>query len=72
MAAPQYSRCRVEHRSYSPGLRAGHGKQAQARDRRAEKITAVLRRMGFSLELAQIQHIAGDGVVGVLTLLNTW
>ena len=40
------------------------GKQAQARDRRAEKITAVLRRMGFSLELAQIQRIAGDGVVG--------
>ena len=40
------------------------GEQAQARDRRAEKITAVLQRMGFSLELAHIQRIAGDGVVG--------
>lgn len=40
------------------------GEQAQARDRRAEKITAVLQRMGFSLELTHIQRIAGDGVVG--------
>lgn len=38
--------------------------QAQARDRRAEKITTVLQRMGFSLELTHIQSIAGDGVLG--------
>lgn len=39
-------------------------KQAQARAQRAEKITQVLKKLGFQLELEQIQALAGDGIIG--------
>jgi predicted metal-dependent phosphoesterase TrpH len=47
-----------------PGFRQAMQAQGQARLSRAESITAVLQRLGFEVELTQVQSLAGNGTIG--------
>ena len=47
-----------------PGFVQAMQTQGQARLRRAESITNVLQRLGFEVELSQVQRLAGNGTIG--------
>lgn len=50
----------LEHPTFTKAMT----NQMKARERRAEQITQVLQRLGFSIELSQIEKIAKTGTIG--------